>query len=397
MIDKLKGELKRALRSRMNATINSVCVDFEEHVDLSSSSSASRVEYAEFDRYFDCCRQFVKYIGRTMDTSPNFAEKMDCIILASRNGASQAMLNAVVKQDVWFHRRGAVHPEKQVEMEDTMSSMLGKRKTSQVKPPPKRYRADQTSASQCTDDTNLTEDDPLLGPAAELPQMEVHESEDEIEEENDENQSVVTGLAMNNENSDTDRVGDLCQLKPQLPGQLEAIKTWIHDVNMLIDAKWCMPPTAYACSQDCAQVREKMKNESELRRTWQRVEAHLDECQRQQCELKTRVELRQTTHLIEGKQLEICGIRCRLKDKKVTWSMAVHNDSEGCWVGDLPSHDSEVKLLEKALQRTKVELAALESKKAYLFAHMDSIRLDWRDEMNDSPGADNASHYVREA
>ncbi|KAG2869132.1 hypothetical protein PC118_g3165 [Phytophthora cactorum] len=267
-----------------------------------------------------------------MDTSPNFIEKMECVILASRNDASKAMLNAVMKQDVWFRRRGDVHFDKHWDVEDVPESsaspqMLGKRKPPQSKPPTKRYRVDKAPANEFMDDTSLSEEEVLLDSDTELQSIEILESEDE-DIEGDDNESVAMEYTINEESEEeegttenAEKVTNLCPLKPQDPGQLEAIKTWIHDVNKLID---------------------------------------------------TTV----SKYLVEAKQLEICGVRRDLKEKKVNWSMAAHYDDETCWVGDLASHESEITLLGKELQKKKNDLNVLECKRAALCARMDIIRLD---------------------
>ncbi|KAG6974300.1 hypothetical protein JG687_00000427 [Phytophthora cactorum] len=253
----------------------------------------------------------------TMDTSPNFIEKMECVILASRNDASKAMLNAVMKQDVWFRRRGDVHFDKHWDVEDVPESsaspqMLGKRKPPQSKPPTKRYRVDKAPANEFMDDTSLSEEEVLLDSDTELQSIEILESEDE-DIEGDDNESVAMEYTINEESEEeegttenAEKVTNLCPLKPQDPGQLEAIKTWIHDVNKLID---------------------------------------------------TTV----SKYLVEAKQLEICGVRRDLKEKKVNWSMAAHYDDETCWVGDLASHESEITLLGKELQKKKNDLNVLDN------------------------------------
>ncbi|ETI46084.1 hypothetical protein L914_09169 [Phytophthora nicotianae] len=398
MVDKLKVELKQALRSYMDGMLDKICVDFEEHVDLSCSQPSTALEGAEFDRYFDCCRQLVKYIAKTMDTSSDFVEKMDCVILASRNDASKAMLDAVMKQDVWFCRRRDIHFNKQVDVEKSSASTqtLGKRKPLQSKPSTKRYRMDKPPTAKFMDASSSPEEEMLVDSDAELQVIEILESEDEDNDEaEDDIESISMESAVNEEQEEekdttgsTEVVKNLCLLKPQYPGQLEAIRAWIHDLNKLLDAKWCIPPMGYFCSRNCA------RGEAVMNCMWQSIEVHLDERQNERCELKTRVELGQTKHLIEVKQLEICGVRHDLKEKKVNWSMAVHYDDESCWVGDQASHDSEITMLEDMLKRKRHELSIVEYKKNALCARMDTIRLDWRDEDSDNHGG-NALHYIR--
>ncbi|EEY65976.1 uncharacterized protein PITG_03507 [Phytophthora infestans T30-4] len=41
-----------------------------------------------------------------MDTSPEFAQQMDCVILAYQSNASVDILNSVVSQNMWFFNFG---------------------------------------------------------------------------------------------------------------------------------------------------------------------------------------------------------------------------------------------------------------------------------------------------
>ncbi|KAG7398137.1 hypothetical protein PHYBOEH_011693 [Phytophthora boehmeriae] len=103
MVDRLKLELKRALRKQMTEAVNDVCGAFEE--ELKQPPVAPKVGASAFESDYDCCRRLVEYIVRNMDTSSNFAQQMDCVILAYQSGASTEILNSVVTQDLWFKRR----------------------------------------------------------------------------------------------------------------------------------------------------------------------------------------------------------------------------------------------------------------------------------------------------
>ncbi|GMF10021.1 unnamed protein product [Phytophthora lilii] len=175
-------------------------------------------------------------------------------------------------------------------------------------------------------------------------------------------------------------VCNLCLLKPQEPGQLEALTTWIKNVSEQLDAQWCAPPLGYRCSRSCSKIRDQMSDNPQLASTWHTIMAHLEECQSPQCELRTRAELREVLHLIECKQLEICEVRNELKEKKDNWSMAMHYSDETRRSDDLGLHKADLESLEAELQNLKTELTSLMAKKTSLCATMDTIQLDWRDE-----------------
>ncbi|KAF1783882.1 EF-Hand 1, calcium-binding site [Phytophthora cactorum] len=208
----------------------------------------------------------------------------------------------------------------------SVAADAGEEEAPQSKPPTKRYRVDKAPANEFMDGTSLSEEEVLLDSDTELQSIEILESEDE-DIEGDDNESVAMEYTINEESEEeegttenADKVTNLCLLKPQDPGQLKAIKTWIHDVNTLIDTTWCAPPTGYSCSRNCAEIYEKtIHDESDL---------------------------------------------------------CLHYDDETCWVGDLASHESEITLLEKELQKKKNDLNVLECKRAALCARMDIIRLD---------------------
>lgn len=54
---------------------------------------------------YTCCRRLAEYIPRNIDTSPGYAQQMDCSILAYQSNASIDILNSVVTKDLWFRRK----------------------------------------------------------------------------------------------------------------------------------------------------------------------------------------------------------------------------------------------------------------------------------------------------
>ncbi|KAL4173477.1 hypothetical protein KRP22_005431 [Phytophthora ramorum] len=384
MVDLLKDELKKVLRSRMNPVVDSVCLDFEESVARDVAQTEVEHETTDFNRYYACCQHLIEYISKTMDTSPAFVEKMNYVVLASRCNATKSMLETVLKQDVRFQRRGADDvAKKQSTTKDSSTNLtpkpqlLEKTKLLSDKLRSNDHLTGYSSADSCESDGYSSDESSLQHELDELQRVEVYADETQEDETS----------TRREKHEDVGPASELCLLKPQSPGQLETITQWIQNTNKVVDAEVCEPPEGYFCSRDCGKAREDMNTGSELRRVFQSVGAHLEKCHSARCELKTRVELRHTAHLVELKQLNICEIRRKLRDIEKNVSMGVDYDDE-----DQQVSDSEIETLENDLQANKDELVVLENRKLSLCTMMDSIRLDWRDEVVDSV---QPSHYVR--
>ncbi|GMF10022.1 unnamed protein product [Phytophthora lilii] len=133
--------ISQTARTHVSASLDSVCGGFRKNHKVDSTQTAASLErkVADFDYYYDCCHKPVNYIASTMDTSPDFVEQMNYVILASRSNASKKMLNAAPIQDVWFCRNGETRSNKQLSAKSMISSnkapstprMLGKRKEPQ--------------------------------------------------------------------------------------------------------------------------------------------------------------------------------------------------------------------------------------------------------------------------
>uniref|UniRef100_H3HDA0 BED-type domain-containing protein n=1 Tax=Phytophthora ramorum TaxID=164328 RepID=H3HDA0_PHYRM len=90
VVDRLKLEL----HERMNETLHSVCVAFQQEMELAAQPlDPSQVDY---DTYNDCSN---------MDTSPYFTQQMDRIILACHSNTSEQVLGSLVTKDVWLRPR----------------------------------------------------------------------------------------------------------------------------------------------------------------------------------------------------------------------------------------------------------------------------------------------------
>ncbi|KAL4169800.1 hypothetical protein KRP22_010712 [Phytophthora ramorum] len=103
-VSRLKTELKRSLRQRVGEAVDDVCDAFVE--DLGLPTTLPQVGASGNENDYECCRRFVEYIVRNMDTSSKFAEQMDCIILAYQSNAPVDVLNSVVTQNLWMRRTG---------------------------------------------------------------------------------------------------------------------------------------------------------------------------------------------------------------------------------------------------------------------------------------------------
>ncbi|RLN27283.1 hypothetical protein BBJ28_00022173 [Nothophytophthora sp. Chile5] len=105
-VDRLKAELKRTLHKRVAESVDAACGAFEEELDQAAQPLVlPQFGAMDYDFYYDCCRRLVEYIVKNMDTSPQFGQQMDSIILACHSCAPEPVLSSVVKTNVWFHRR----------------------------------------------------------------------------------------------------------------------------------------------------------------------------------------------------------------------------------------------------------------------------------------------------
>jgi hypothetical protein len=106
----LRDELARALGESVEQTLDAVCARFEA---VHASASRKRTgpvgmaadPLADYDMYHDCCARLVRYIEANMETSPEFAQQMERVILACHSNAAEPVLRSVVTKDLWFHRR----------------------------------------------------------------------------------------------------------------------------------------------------------------------------------------------------------------------------------------------------------------------------------------------------
>ncbi|KAF1788649.1 hypothetical protein GQ600_2640 [Phytophthora cactorum] len=99
-----------------------------------------------------------------------------------------------------------------------------------------------------------------------------------------------------------DPIVNLCDPKHRSTDQTRLFKTRLRDAMAIIDAMLCNPPRGQSCSRDCKTIRAQLCNEftpcnNPTCRAWHEVEAHIEACPSEQCELKNRVRLRETLHL----------------------------------------------------------------------------------------------------
>ncbi|KUF77293.1 hypothetical protein AM587_10003150 [Phytophthora nicotianae] len=106
LVAQLKAELKRTLRKHVGEAVNDVCNAFVDELDPPPPAPMfAKVGALKNEVDYDCCRQLVEYIVLNMDTSPDFAQQMDCVILAYQSNASMDILNSVVTQNMWVRRK----------------------------------------------------------------------------------------------------------------------------------------------------------------------------------------------------------------------------------------------------------------------------------------------------
>jgi hypothetical protein len=111
-VGRLKTELKRVLRKHVGEVVNDVCDSFVE--ELRPVEPTPRPHVAQGNEVdYECCRGLehmernMETSWRNMETSPTFAQQMDCVILAYQSNASLDILDAVVTQNLWARRKGA--------------------------------------------------------------------------------------------------------------------------------------------------------------------------------------------------------------------------------------------------------------------------------------------------
>lgn len=139
-LGELRAELTRALTSSVEQTVDAVCAQFDEAM----GDYARRVHtglaidpLADYDMYHGCCVRLVRYIEANMETSPEFAQQMERIILACHSNAAEHVLRSVVTKDLWFHRRReAGEPTGPLKKEKAASAALGRQQPPPPPPPP---------------------------------------------------------------------------------------------------------------------------------------------------------------------------------------------------------------------------------------------------------------------
>ncbi|OWZ08664.1 hypothetical protein PHMEG_00018754 [Phytophthora megakarya] len=106
LVIRLKAKLKRSLHKHVGEAVNDVCDDFiDELKPVEPWPAAPTMVSNGGDVDYECCRRLVEYIVRNMETSPGFAQQMDCVILAYQSSASIDVLNSVVAQNLWIRRK----------------------------------------------------------------------------------------------------------------------------------------------------------------------------------------------------------------------------------------------------------------------------------------------------
>ncbi|KAG3017950.1 hypothetical protein PC121_g15682 [Phytophthora cactorum] len=195
-----------------------------------------------------------------------------------------------------------------------------------------------------------------------------------------------------------DPIVNLCDPKHRSTDQTRLFKTRLRDAMAIIDATLCNPPRGQSCSRDCKTIRAQLCNEftpcnNPTCRAWHEVEAHIEACPSEQCELKNRVRLRETLHLFEHKQHEIADTRAALEHASAALlSSSSRSNKEGANVGNAKAF-ARIEALEQGLKNLNDQMIILVDMKLQLWIMLSGIGIDTNsDEGGGFP--DFAAHYA---
>ncbi|KAG3242059.1 hypothetical protein PI124_g13092 [Phytophthora idaei] len=502
LVGRLKAQLKRSLRKHVGEAVNDVCdafVDELKPIDAPPlAPTLTQIGTLKNEVDYDCCRQLVEYIVRNMDTSPGFAQQMDCVILAYQSNASVDILNSVVNQNMWSQKEksNVVTPEVKGEQQKTGVEVLTKKASKVVAVSQSEPRGDalQTNrygtimmtgalktvgvgafslAEQVDVDgearvkkknssivaalsksvaevhevagaeknaragnTKEKQNTKILA-AAKLSKVESGRNNDkasiteelrQVERDLEAGDDVCglnvakarfqamldalvrsmtedyqttelnTADTTGNVQATEDPIVNLCDPKHRSTDQTRLFKTRLRDAMAIIDATLCNPPRGQSCSRDCKTIRAQLCNEftpcnNPTCRAWHEVEAHIEACPSEQCELKNRVRLRETLHLIEHKQHEIADTRAALEHASAALlSSSRRSNKEGANVGNAKAF-ARIEALEQGLKNLNDQMIILVDMKLQLWIMLSGIGIDANSDEGDG-FPDFAAHYA---
>ncbi|GLD99980.1 hypothetical protein PINS_up008708 [Pythium insidiosum] len=476
-LDRLRRALLEALHGTIQDAVEMVCEEHEEsfalaraaataaataavHQQTASSSRGSGrhtsnsmktapesdAPLADYDLYYSCCNRLVSYIEEHMETSPDFRQQMERIILACHSNASERVLKTVVTKSVWFDcnkRNPAVdevdderteRTQPPVHVQPSTKAHAGTKRRATVVPtsskaPVHTKKKQRRSTARRVQYTPASEEEEENG-EEEKQAMSEDEEDDEAEDENlpprrrnnqiyesdedqnardDEREEVAyekksPAKQPHYEQPDEllkfkDAIGDMCYPDRRTQAQTRFFKDRLRKAIEFVDAQLCLPPPGKTCAWNCKKIRRQMCNNdlpcrNKLCRMWHDVEAHTDRCHNTHCEFRIRVMLRETMYKIDHKKLEIEHSEGEVQRKKQQLSALKRNRNND------RDNDVERRLLENEIDQLEQDIEEAErdigvftaTKKAY-WATLSEIGITKSDDQKDEFQNYN-QHYV---
>lgn len=458
---RLREQLAQALGESAERAVAQVVARFEGELEAAAAPAAATAVKAaaldaqsDYDLYHACCVRLVRYIEANMETSAEFAQQMERIILACHSNASEHVLRSVVTKDLWFHRRqeGAVPrtdapkderapakapftlrssqpptppPPPQPTMAPTATARTAraadKRRPAartrsgsrDLSPPPKRPRR---AAARIVVDSDSSEDENNVQQQVsddnrdESEEEEEEEGEDAGGEEQEEKpakgrkgkaRSTQPHLEQGEERllDFKDAIGELCYPENREPPQTKFFKDRLRRSILFVDAQLCKPPVGMFCSRDCKKLRAVMCNgdkpcKNKTCRIWHDVEVHTDRCENPQCEFKNRIMLRETMHKIDHCKQDLHRNRAELQAKRkhlVSTRRGEQNDREKFIEATLL--ENEITQLENDIEEGEEELGRLNGTRKAFWGILNDIGVKMSDDITDEfPDFD--THYT---
>lgn len=433
-------ELRKQLRSRLLRTVDEVCAEWKP---------APSPPPAGFDQCYSSCKRLVTYVAAHMQTSPDFQEQMDRVVLACFSDAPAHVLRSVVTKEVWFKPPEKDSQDGYTAVEADGAGQRGTTKSEKPRPAPyepvikqeRPYNADVTdgavpglegrevAGSRLAKRPRSRTSKKLLSTKRSLQTLaepersfsrRVTSSAEEADTESDEERTrkhaksskttrpLAAAEPKAPEISDPDGlltfeepIGDLCYAERRTPEQTAFFKERLRKSIKVVDALLCRPPTGKVCGRTCKSIRASMCNNmtapcgDKTCRVWHDVEAHTDRCKNDQCEFKLRILTRETMHKIEYKQVDIKNARAKLEKKEATLSdykTRAMNEPER-FDDFVDACQDEVTLMRGELASEQAELEKLNTTLTEFWSKLNAIGIKSAHDVADK-FPDFATHYI---
>lgn len=401
-VDQLQLVLTRSLKESVTDTVKSVCTSFQQVVEAQTKSTKEGVGY---DQFYTACRRLVDYIAQYMETSPGFENQMDRIILACHSRATGRVLDTVVRDELWFRRRGA--PSRSSRSTGRMARKTKVKQESAIKETeraevpamqskgtPGRKRGTRSSAR---DPQPVKRQRRAARPVIIESSEEGEEEEEGDEEKKGRRKSVQAAKRRNLEKADDeallpfkDAIGELCYPDGRTLSDTKFFKKRLCKSIQFVDALLCNPPPGKVCGRACKKIRLQMCSSSvpcqnKMCRIWHDVEAHTDRCQNAYCEFKNRILLRETMHKIEMKEQQMAVTMVELNHKQAELEYAAEKDRMAI--------ENDLAQLSLDLEECERELGVLQATERAFYSILNKVGIAGSDDViDDFP--DFATHYV---